>query len=145
LEKAKKIKELFTEADELAKKDEFSEAEKKLIEIIGLDSRNMDAFNTLGDIYAEMKNYQEAIQTYEHTLRLIDPEMLVKIAEINYSIALAAKSIDDHVASMRSIERALEIEPNNPRYLDFVLNFLTSGIYNPITVIAEGDVISDED
>ncbi len=30
-------------------------------------------------------------------------------------------------------------------FLDYVLNFLTSGIYNPITVIAEGDVISEED
>src|SRR3990167_8649123 len=46
-----KTNQLFREAEDLVKKEESGEAEKKLIEIIGLDNRNIKAFRMLGDLY----------------------------------------------------------------------------------------------
>lgn len=144
------ITRLFSEAEDLRKQNELSLAEKKFIEIIGLDSKNIKAFKELGQLYFEQKSFEEAKQTFEHILRLKEGDQeifdnLAQIAkekgdlneardeylkslEINresaetyYNLALVYKGMENLEEAVQSIKKALKIEPNNPRYLDTML------------------------
>lgn len=127
---------LFQEAAELVQREEFEEAEMKYIEIIGLDSKNIPAFRQLGKLYIEEKNFGEAIQTFEHVLKLQDeiadtpaeasaPEETVvsdsERAGIFLDLALARKAAGDTEEAAAALRKALRLEPNNPRYLDTML------------------------
>jgi len=68
-----KIDILLEQSKELNKKDDFddlNEAEKKLIEVISLDSKNLAAFIELGEVYFKLNKYEEAKQTFVYALKL---------------------------------------------------------------------------
>jgi len=125
------IPKLFREVDELIKAEEFEKAEEKLIEIIGLDSKNIQAFKELGCLYYDRKDYNEAKQTLEHALKLIEQEEDIHgdgvdaetsantiSAGIYFEMSLVMRAMDNLQGCLDSISRALKLEPNNPRYLD---------------------------
>lgn len=128
------IEKLFLETEELIKNEDLDSAEKKFIDIIGLDSKNIRAFRGLGDLYFLRKNFNEAKQTFEHALKLLQKDSVEtgnyiesgestedinsQITDIYYDIALVCKEIGVLSDALGSIDKALEIEPNNPRYLD---------------------------
>jgi tetratricopeptide (TPR) repeat protein len=121
-DKEKKIEELSAQAKEMIGEEEFKEAERKLIEIIGLDSQNLEAFRSLGDLYFENKNYEEAKQTFKHILKLMkDGEKEEGTAEVNFNLALVNKETGDFDDALINITEALKYAPNNPRYLDTML------------------------
>ncbi len=140
-----KVEILINDAEKLRKDGDLADAEKKLIEAIGADSRNIKAFKALGQLYFDKDELDEAKQTFEHIIRLID--------DIEYVHALDAESrpagaktehkkrinanmerglaffnlalvmwkngkLDD---SIRELRKALAAEPNNPRYLDSLI------------------------
>lgn len=141
-----RVEKLFTLFDELIKEEKFIEAEKKLIEIIALDNKNIKAFKALGGLYFSRKNYQEAIETFEYVLKLKEDDDAyaqlsnviksteisdvnradsLKIANINifraqtyFDLSLVHMAMDRIDEALASLRKALEIEPNNPRYLD---------------------------
>ena len=136
------VERLFVEAEELQKKDELDEAEKKYIEIIGLAPKNIKAFKLLGRLYFEEKNFGEAAQTFEHALKLLDDiEDLAgtqaedaardeqtevmdwdsQRASIYLDLALSHKTAEEAGQALKAIKKALRLEPNNPRYLDTAL------------------------
>lgn len=122
IDKNEKIKELFLEIDDLQKQEKSGETEKRLIEIIGLDARNITAFKMLADLYCENCDYEEAKQTYEHILKLIsETENNENEAEINFSLTLIEKARNNPENAIICLKKALKIEPNNPRYLDTML------------------------
>lgn len=122
----KRIEALLVEAGELVKVDRFEAAEKKYIEIIGLDPRNFIAFNELGYVYYKKQSFNEALQTLEYALSLRrknkkDNETNPKdteISQVHYLLGLVFEAIGDLNRAIISIKRALKIENNNPRYLD---------------------------
>lgn len=132
----KSIDILFTEAQEHIKKDELDVAEQKLIEIIGRDSKSIQAFVELGKLYFERKNNNEAEQTMIHALKLMEKEydLLVQadqekdqekvnelknqIASIYFDLSLVNRAQESNEKAIANIDKALKIEPNNPRYLD---------------------------
>lgn len=121
-----KIGQLFRETEELVRKGESGEAEKKLIEIIGLDNRNIKAFRMLGDLYLDRKNFEEAKQTFEYILKLKenDPKTETSAREdgfIYFDLALACQAMEDLDSAIANLRKALKIEPNSPRYLDTML------------------------
>lgn len=138
------ISQLFSEAEELIKRDNLEQAEKKYIEIIGLDSRNNKAFKELGRLYFNRKDYNEAKQTFEHILKLAEQEysrysngvqsaemsedgliqdkagqdINSRLAGIYFDLALVCRAMEDIDEALANINKALKIESNNPRYLD---------------------------
>jgi len=121
-DKERKIEELSAQAEERMSEEDFKEAEKKLIEIIGLDSQNVEAFKSLGDLYFENKSYEEAKQTYSHILKLLlDSDDVAEIAEVNFNLGLINREIGDLETAFADLKQALKIAPNNPRYLDTML------------------------
>lgn len=118
-----KIVNIISEANNLIKEEKLDEAEKKLIEVINLDNKNIEAFKTLGKLYFRRKNYDEAKQTLEHVLKLEQDES----AESYFDLALANRGAGSMEEAVLNLRKALKIEPNNPRYLDTMLDI---GIIN---------------
>ena len=126
------IARLFIEADELSKNNNSDEAEKRYIEIISLDSQNVKAFRSLGQLYTVVKKYQEAEQTLAHVLRLINKEIgqassevagakdevNMQLAETYFDLAEVNKNKNNLAEAINCVDEALNIVPNNPRYLD---------------------------
>ena len=119
---------LFSEAADLMKSEDWDGAEKKFIEIISLDSRNYLAFRELGNLYFTRKDYNEAKQSFAHALRLIeqngggaDNGNNSLIACLYCDMAEVAHAMADPDETMAHIKKALQLEPNNPRYLDIKL------------------------
>ena len=144
------IDQLFAQADEFKKHDDLDEAEKKYIEIIGADSKNLKAFKELGQIYFAKKEFEEAKQTFEHLLKLKedDEEAYENLAQIarekgdlneardeylksininkqnaqtHFNLAQVYQSMGKWSEVVKSLKKALKIEPSNPRYLDTML------------------------
>ena len=145
-----KINGLIEEAEELKRQDDLINAEKKLIEIIGLDSKNIKAFKLLARLYYERKDYEEAKQTFEHIIKLkeddedvydglahiaqeggnldLAKEDYMKALKINsrrgetfYNLSLVYEETKSFDEAIENMKKALKIEPNNPRYLDTML------------------------
>ncbi len=125
----KRIDVLLYEAEELVKEERLEAAEKKYIEIIGLDPKNFRAFKDLGEVYFLKENLTEARQTLEHALRLrrlvskaeggVDtPGKDPELAQAHYILAQVHEEAGDLTKAVVQLKRALRIEQNSPRYLD---------------------------
>ncbi len=120
--KEQRIEELFEQSQDLIKNEELKEAEKLLIEMIGLDSKNLKAFKELGSVYSANKNYNEARETYRHILKLTeDSDSSNDTAWVYFNLALVDQEEEKYDQAQNEIKKALKIEPNNPRYLDTAL------------------------
>jgi len=141
--------EVISMAKDLAKEDNFAEAEKKYIEAISLDHKNVEAFKGLAQLYFENRKYNEAKETYHHLLKLNDnddsiyaglaqialDEGELEIAKEDYfnslrinnaaihhfGLAEVYKKTNELDQALEQIKIALEIEPANPKYLDFLV------------------------
>ena len=118
---ANKVDELFKEAGEPEKQADLSVLEKIYIDIIGLDSQNIKAFRELAQIYFKRKEYEEAKQTLEHILRLGENEEIYERSQIYFDLALILRGMENLGKAIENMKHALRIEPNNPRYLDFMI------------------------
>lgn len=145
------VNELFSEAEELIKKEEYEEAERKYIQAISIDSKNIKAFKLLGELYLVAKKLPEAKETFEHVLKLTaeDADVYAHLAEIAqakgnlekaksnylqsielnnaksqnyYNLADVYRAMNNNKEALNSIKEALKIEPNNPKYLDTMVN-----------------------
>jgi tetratricopeptide (TPR) repeat protein len=117
------VKILFSQAEALIKEEKISDAEQKLIEIIGIDDKNLMAFHELGELYHEGGKLQEAKQTLLYALKLAEIENVkTEQANINYSLALVAKEFNDIDGAILHVLKALDKDANSPRYLDLMLD-----------------------
>ena len=117
------IKILFSQTESLVKDYKLNEAEQKLIEIISIDDKNLNAFSELGELYHEEGKLQEAKQTLLYALKLAEIENIkVEQSKINYNLALIAKDFNDVDGAILYLLKALDIDSNNPRYLDLMLD-----------------------
>ncbi len=116
-----RVSELLKEFKELRAKENNEQAEKKLIDIIGLDSKNLEAWDALGELYYEQKNYEEAKQTFEHLIKLIEEDGDGDTGEAFFNLALVNRDNNNYEEALGSIKRSLEKHPNNPRYLDTMI------------------------
>ncbi len=151
------LKDILSEAEELVKKEDYEGAEKKYIQAISINSKNIETFKLLGALYLTMKKFPEAKETFEHVLKLTkeDAETYTHLAEIEkekgnfekaeenflqsiklnsarslnyYNLADVYREMGNIKEALTSIREALKIEPNNPRYLDAMVE---------ISIIAE--------
>lgn len=121
----KRIETLLSEAEELVKAERLEMAEKKYIEIIGLDPRNFNAFKELGELYYQLELWNEAKQTLEHALHLRRPSSGdqpsskdLELAQLHFILANVYEGAGELNKAVMALKKALKIEENNPRYLD---------------------------
>jgi tetratricopeptide (TPR) repeat protein len=128
-DRQERISRLFFEADAAIADEEYQIAEGKLISILSFDDQDLRAFLKLADVYTRLKKLAEARQTYRYALKLMrqhksDKEFLggFLFQEIYFSLAWVEKDLGEIAAALDSVRDALEFEPNNPRYLDLILD-----------------------
>jgi len=148
--KEEKITALLVEADALKSTSDFKKIEGKYIEIIKIDSKNIEAYEGLGQLYLENNQNKEARQIFDFLLKLgvEDAGLFVNIANLAWeddnldeakTYYLKALSLDGSLMSARvnlglifnelsdkdsaaaQFRAALELEPRNPRYLDLLI------------------------
>lgn len=111
------IKALFFAAEEFFVAGNLAEAEKKYIEIISLDHKNIEAYKKLGEIYLERKNYDHAEETFLYILKLKADDI-----ETLFDLGFLFKERGDFDKALKSFVRVVELEPTNPRNLDFLID-----------------------
>lgn len=144
------ITDLLAEAESLANAGDFEQAERKYLAAIKLDGKAIEAFRGLGRIYFDQGKYKQARETYDYILKLSPNDeraynRLGRLAEIDGDWELAAKyfevaarlnnrraicffdlgrayaALNKPAAALRNFARAVQLEPNNPKYLDQLL------------------------
>ena len=135
---------LLSASEELIKKEAYKQAEEKLIEVISLDNKNTTAFKNLGRVYVKLGSLEEARETFEYLVKVRKEEFnaykkslvgtdktneeVFKIfnAESQFSqayfdLANVYQELEKYPEAIKNLKKALEIEPNNPRYLDTIM------------------------
>ena len=113
----KKAITLIAEGEELVKKENYTEAEKKFIEVISLDSKSVEAYQHLGEVYQSMKEWEQARDTFEFILKSNpkDHESCFELGEIH-------QAMDDQETAVEYYKKAIDLSPNSPKYLDCLLD-----------------------
>jgi tetratricopeptide (TPR) repeat protein len=142
----KTTSELFEEAKKMIEADNFSEAERVLIEIIAEDNKNIDAYETLGDLYFDIKSYSQAEEIYKYLIKIsivdtgstksirgskmdeLEADALSSL-DVDSKMGLYYEDLGQVYEAMEKDDAALDaylkatsVEPNNPKYLDKLLD-----------------------
>lgn len=137
------------EAGAAFEQNDLELAEKKYIEAIRLSPRNREAYFGLGNVYLEKGELEDAEEAFQYLVHL-NPRHdggLVKLAEIAekrgdvekaigyyeksllvedgkatrfMKIAELFLSIDKASTALEAVRQAVELEPENPKYLDMM-------------------------
>lgn len=148
-EMAKKLNQLVQEAEQYLKSGNYDQAEDAFIAAIKLSPRSPVAYRGLGDTYLAKNSLEEARQTYRFLLQLEpdDDSVLVKLAEVAesqgdleeaiqyyqqavlvndafsvrfYHLAELLLKVGQPAVAKEAVLQAVELEPQNPRYLDLL-------------------------
>ncbi len=144
----KSINELFIEAESYINEKEYQLAEKALIEIIARDKKDLRAYELLGLVYRFQKHYNQAIEIIKYLIKLKSLEyrknyskIPLKKQKFEDAEDIIMKSLDTDSDISRfynelgeiylldgKLEKSLDcylkasaIEPNNPKYLDKII------------------------
>ena len=112
----KKIGAGLKESQELVNRESYEEAEKKYLEILSSDPKNIEAYRGLGNIYFLQTQYEEAKQTFIHILKLNKADSFA-----NFELAEVFARMENYDEAIMNLEKALDLEPNNPKYLDLLI------------------------
>ncbi|MBI2551258.1 tetratricopeptide repeat protein [Candidatus Uhrbacteria bacterium] len=107
------VKQLFREADDLLRKEEFLAAEKRYIEVISHRPKYAPAYEKLGNLYLKSKQLTSARETLSFAIRLSpkDPSLLMSMGELSLAESKPAEAVV-------SLRQAVELRPSNPKYID---------------------------
>ncbi len=129
------IDSLFNEAELKLNEEDYSEAEKKLIEIVSLDPKNLKSYRLLIEVYLSTKEFKQAKETADFVVKMLEKKYLKKeknehgeeviCYENPTEMALAYDDLADIHHSLGEDDlagvfwsKALQSEPNSPKYLD---------------------------
>lgn len=110
------VMELLSQADQLYSEEKYTEAEKKYIEVIRLSPKTVEAYRGLGRVYLFQKNYRHARASLVHAAKLAPDD-----ADVQCTLAEIYAELDKMNRALKAIEQAVELQPNNPKYLDLAV------------------------
>lgn len=110
------VKRLLSEAGKLVREEEYILAEKKYIEVISHNPKNIEAYEGLGNVYLKNKSYDQARETFMFTMR-IEPDD----ASVNMSMAELETIMKNHAKACEFAKKAVNKRPGNPKYLDMYI------------------------
>ncbi len=141
-------KALVAEAESLAEEEKFAEAERVYLDMVRLDPTCVEAYEGLGSLYYRQRQYDEARQTFEYLAKLhggaevgysglglvaaergdlaTAADAYRRSVDANpraagnlYNLAKVYEALEDLAAASTQVSAALDLEPDNPRYLDY--------------------------
>lgn len=92
---------------------DFARAEEIYIKLASINPEDYKIYNRLGIIYLEQKNFSDAKDAFNATIKLGGPK-----ASRYYNLALAYLGLQEYRNALEAIEKAVELEKNNQKYLD---------------------------
>ncbi|MDA1038420.1 MAG: tetratricopeptide repeat protein [bacterium] len=101
------------EASQLVRDEQFSQAEKKYIEVISLNPRKVHAYESLGRLYTKIKQYDQAEQSLRFALKLSPQD-----ASVRASLGELYMQEEQWSRAMEELAIAIEKRSGNPKYLD---------------------------
>ncbi|MFH1252938.1 MAG: hypothetical protein V1664_01215 [Candidatus Uhrbacteria bacterium] len=110
------IRRVMDEAADLVKKEEYFQAEKKYIEILSQLPKYVKAYEALGNLYILDRKYNQARETFGFALKLKSDD-----ASLHTALGELEAKENNPAAALAEFSKAIEIRPNNPRYLDFFI------------------------
>jgi tetratricopeptide (TPR) repeat protein len=113
---AQELRRMVDEARTLLDEEHYDAAEKKLVEVLSLDPKNISAYEYIGRLYIHTRNIENAKEAFKYLQKLApqDASVLASLGEI----AELERDVD---AAFTYFSRAKNISPNNPKYLDFFI------------------------
>lgn len=112
----------------------LSEEEKQYVDIIASDAKNLDAYEGLSRLYIRQKEWASAQEVLEflttHLRELCKKESAhpaeqsaceMQLAEALEELAGVYRMRENKEAAERSIREAVELQPQNPKFLDAML------------------------
>ncbi|MDD5110797.1 MAG: hypothetical protein PHI63_06340 [Patescibacteria group bacterium] len=121
------LEELYAEAQRARANGQGTAAEEKLIQLIGLDPRHVPAYEMLGELYLESREYAKAREVYAYLCKIYrrqkstDASAVYRLAAAYLNISRSYLELRRKAQALQYARKAAELEPNNPRTLDFLL------------------------
>ncbi len=119
----KELEPNLQKAEDLFKKKQYISAEKWYLEAVRVDPKNDLIYARLGVIYIEQKNYKDAVESLEESIRLGG-----NTSSRYFNISFAKNALGDRRDALNYAKRAVKTEPNNEKYRKW-LNELKSSIF----------------
>ncbi len=149
-DREQKLVQLISDGEQYLKNGNYEEAEERFIAAIKNDAKSTGAYRGLADTYFAKNAIEEAKQTYQFLVKIKpdDDYALVKLAEIEesqgnledaisyyqqtvllndsfsprfYHLAELLLKVGQPQVAKEAILQAVELEPQNPKYLDFLI------------------------
>ena len=161
-----RLGQLWDIAHEGMRENRFLRAEKALLTILKIDSKNAPAYNRLGILYAKQKEYKDAIDCFEiassieptasslHNLGLIYYEtennekaaiafeqalkLEDNLATRHIAYAKVQEKLGNHKLMLDELQKAVELEPNQESYS------LIKKAYDDLGMAQESDQIEEK-
>jgi len=123
------IKEKISKVQEAITKEELDKAEETCIDILEIDSKNLDAYELLCKIYQRKKDYKKARETCRYAIKMLiknkaqeDSEgQKLRLANCYSDLGFIYQTEGKNEQALANFEKAVDLEPNNPRFLDLLL------------------------
>lgn len=139
-----RIEKLLELAVKQYESEEYTEAEATYISIIKLDPQSIDAFMGLGVVYGIQKKYNQALEVYGYVLKVIEDQNASEVhlaalgqrdvatdaqamvattrARVYFFTAQIKKDMGAYEECLDLLQKTVELEPANPKYLDALLD-----------------------
>jgi tetratricopeptide (TPR) repeat protein len=112
----KLVESYLEEADAFLQDGDHGRAEKRLIDIISIDQKNVSAYEMLGRLYMQKREYDLAEETFS---------FLVKLAPDDASVHAYMGEVLEQKKNVKGAKKfyakAVKLSPKNPKYLDFAI------------------------
>ena len=111
------IRQRLESAMELIRQEEYIPAEKIFIDIISHNPKNVQGYESLGNMYLTSGQLDQARETLMFALRLASDD-----ASVNSSLAELELKLGNPRLALSYLQKAVEKRPKNPRYLDYYID-----------------------
>ena len=144
----KTMADYLAQAEEATKQEKYNEAESAYLEVIRLDPHQLSAYQGLGEVYLDQRDFEAAREVYEFLLKhgraatsslglarvasgqgrleeardeYIGALQLTSIAQPRMELAQILCQMGDYTEALKYLKEAKKIEPQNPKILDFYI------------------------
>ncbi len=128
------VEKLLSEADDYYEKGELEKAERRYIDAIAIDAKNLKPYKGLAALYLQGREWDQAREVLEYLCVQLRERIQVPSEDssenASYSVRLAENLeqlartylyLDRHSDARSSLEEALDLQPQNPKFLDAAL------------------------
>lgn len=118
---------LLAEAQRLRSGGQTAATEEHLMQLIALDPRHIAAYEMLGDMYLEAREFSKAREVYAYLVKMrrrprsSDNSSTDQLAGYYLNLATAGQGLGHNAQALAHARKAATMAPNNPRVLDFLL------------------------